>query len=245
MLSECQPPMETHIIIITIFHCLPPRSVWLCLALSLTACCPQLIERQPRCWLITPHEGGERYGPSKSRWHCQSGRQERLRVLEKGDSGGKKRKKLEEVKHEGHKRFLKADLYLAKTSERIREDLEMEHFSVKDRKSSRKQKMSLWMLHFLEWCSVIMMNKGCLLSIMCFSGAGIYSFVYNKSLSPSLRLWPGDWWALSQGGTPSLEPQKMTARGSCDKNLNSKKKQVKNVFFFDSLSGGEEPRGKK
>lgn len=110
----------------------------------------------------------------------------------KKDSGGKKRKKLEEVKHEGHKKFLKADLYLAKTSERIREDLEVEHLSVKDRKSSRKQKMSLWMLHFLEWCSVIMMNKGCLLSIMCFSGAGIYSFVYNKSLSPSLRLWPGD-----------------------------------------------------
>ncbi len=50
--------------------------------------------------------------------------------------------------------------------------------------------MLLWMLYFLVWCFIIMMNKGPSVSIMRFSGAGIYFSVFAICLSRSL--WPGD-----------------------------------------------------
>lgn len=37
----------------------------------------------------------------------------------------------------------------------------------------------MWTLCFLKWCSIIMINKASSLSIMCFSGAGIYFCVFS------------------------------------------------------------------
>lgn len=53
--------------------------------------------------------------------------------------------------------------------------------------------MLLRMLCFLEWCSIIMMNRGSSLSIMCFSGAGIYFSVFRR-LHVSLSV---AWWLMS------------------------------------------------
>lgn len=55
--QRCQPPMETHIIIITVSHCLPP-GLSVCLALSWAVCFPWLVEQQSHCWLTTLGEGG-------------------------------------------------------------------------------------------------------------------------------------------------------------------------------------------
>lgn len=46
--------------------------------------------------------------------------------------------------------------------------------------------MLLRMLRFLEWCSIMMMNKGSCLSVMCFGGAGIYFCVFTAFLSLSI-----------------------------------------------------------
>lgn len=127
------PPMDTHIIIITIIQCPPPDlSDSVCLALSLAACCPQLIERQSHRWLITLHGGGC-YGPvSQGGTANQEGQGDSNEGLKK-----EKRKKVDGVKHKGHNRFLETDLYLTEKSEPIRGDLTTEHFSAK---SLRKTK---------------------------------------------------------------------------------------------------------
>lgn len=89
-------------------HHLPlPPSLSVCLSLSLAACCPQLMERQSHCWLITLEEG-ETVWPSKSRWHC-SGSILPIRKLRNTRTSpwkkkliGRWKKKLEEDKHKGH-----------------------------------------------------------------------------------------------------------------------------------------------
>lgn len=104
MLSEVSTPHgDTH----HYHHHLPlPPSLSVCLALSLAACCPQLMERQSHCWLITQDEG-EQYSPVSQGGtavvaSCQSGSSEPPEgALESRHRG----KKLEGDKHKGDNNF--------------------------------------------------------------------------------------------------------------------------------------------